>query len=275
MKPHLTFRNRSANPMAMKLLISLALGLSQASAAIIFSDDFSGGAGDLDGTTPDTGAVNWIASSLFNADGTTEQGAGSATLEFAPVDGFIYTLDASYRGLGLVGGPDNDWFALGFVNGQSTGSTLSDRFITTNVVGSAWMLIRGDQSLDPNAVAWSGTGALGAGNNGLLGLSVGIPLTPITSEIDMRIILDTTAGGGPTGWTATWSVKRAADSSYTVVRPAESLQSGATISAVGLARSNGGVTGTVESFSLTSAVPEPSSAALLGLGALALLRRRR
>lgn len=260
---------------------SLVLGLciGPVSAGTLFFDDFSGTGSDLDGTTPDTttGGASWVAAGTFKADGTTEDNGGSATLAFTPADGFIYTLDASYSGLGLVSGADTDWLAAGFVNTSisSGGGGTNDRFITGDTVGTAWMLVRGDQPLDPNAVAWSGTGALGAGNNGLAGGSVGLQLTPIDSAIDMRIVLDTTAGGGPANWTATWSVKRPADSSYTVVRATENLDPSAVISAVGLARSNPGVTGTVESFSLTSVVPEPSALVLLGLGGLAFLRRRR
>jgi hypothetical protein len=291
MQPQGTILRRGINPpivpqnpdIQMKTLLPLAAGLALATslhAATIFSDDFSGGSGDpLDGTTPDvtTGGATWVAASIFNADGTTEDNAGSATLAFTPTSGFIYTLDASFSGLGLVGDPDVDWMAAGFVNTNASSGTggTNDRFITGDTVGTAWTLARGDQPLDPNAVGYSGTGALGTGNGGLAGGSVGIQLLPIASAIDMRIVLDTTGGAGPADWTATWSVKRPADSSYTLVRATETLQSGAVISAVGIARSNPGITGKADSFTLTSVVPEPSTVALLGLGSLALLRRRR
>lgn len=262
-----------------RLAVLVAAAALPASASTLFFDDFSGTGAPLDGTTPDTttGGATWVAAPLFGDDGSTADTAGSATLAFTPSDGFIYTLDVSYSGLGLVAGADSDWVAAGFVNtGPSSGTGgTNDRFITGLTVGTAWMLARGDQTLDPNAVGWSGTGTLGTGNNGLSGGSTPLQLLPIESDLDMRIVLDTTAGGGPDNWTATWSVKRPSQGSYTIVRATEALQAGSTISAVGIARSNAGITGTVESFSLTSVVPEPSALALLGLGGLALVRRRR
>ena len=247
-----------------------ALGMTGVTQAeTIFSDNFDGGSGDLNGTTPDTTTgANWVAGSLFNADGSTEDTQGSATLAFTPVNGSIYTLDASFSGLGLVSVADTDWFGFGFVNGQSTGLDSGDRFINGNVVGSAWMLLRADQTSNPNLY-----GYLGNASSGIINES-NISLTPTTAtEIDLRLVLDTTAGVDPTSWTATWSAKRAADSSYTVVRAEQNLLTG--ITAVGISRSGPGITGTVESFSLT-AVPEPSSAALLlGLGSIALVLRRR
>ena len=64
---------------------------------------------------------------------------GSMTLPFTPVDGFIYTLDASFSG--VTG--DTDWLAMGFAKGQSATSTTNDRFVGGNVIGSTWMLFRG------------------------------------------------------------------------------------------------------------------------------------
>ena len=254
--------------LAAVLLSSAAAGSGYGSP--IFSDNFDGGSGDLNGTTPDTTTgANWVAGSLFKADGSTTDSLGSATLAFTPVNGSIYTLDASVSGLGSDVG-DTDWFGLGFVNGQSTTETSGDRFVNGTVSGSAWMLVRGDQNYDPNVNGVSGTGAV---DGGLVGGLTGYHLTPITTEIDLRIVLDTTAGVDPTDWTATWSAKRAADSSYTVVRT-ENLLAGTTISAVGISRSGEGITGTVESFSL-NVIPEPATIGMLGLGALITLLIRR
>jgi hypothetical protein len=217
-----------------------------------------------------------VAAPLFQADGSTGDAAGSATLAFSPENGFIYTLDASFSGLGLVGGPDNDWFALGFVNGQSDAGGTSARFITGSVVGTAWMMHRGDFTLGTNQV-FLGTGQLGAGNFGL-GAGGGDntgqewALDPASSSVDLRVVLDTT--GGTDNWKATWYAKASGDSTYLEARATEPLLPGATISAVGVARSNAGITGNLESFTLTS-VPEPSSVMFVALGTLVTLRRRR
>ena len=61
---------------------------------------------------------------------------------------------------------------------------------------------------------------------------------------------------------------------YTEVRSTATLLN-ETINAVGIAKANNLITGTIESFSLTSVVPEPSCLALLGCGSLLLLRLRR
>lgn len=222
----------------------------------IFSDDFSGDSSDLNGTTPDVtpNGEAWVASPLFNSDGSTEDAAGSATLAFTPEDGLVYTLDASISGLGLVGGPDNDWLALGFVNGQSDASGTAHRFITGSVVGVAWIMHRGDISLGTNQ-NFVGTGQLGQGNFGLGsggGENTGQmwELTPPSPDVDLRVVLDTTGGEG--NYTATWYAKRASDSEYVVSRATENLLPGAVISAVGVARSNNGINATLDSFSLTS-----------------------
>jgi len=210
------------------------------------SEDFDGAAGtDLNNSAPDIrpGSENWVAAPIFNQDGSLDQGPGSAALAFTPVDGTIYTLDASLAGVSGNG----DWFALGFGNGQSTGSTLDDRFITGNVVGTAWMLIRGNASGSSNT-AFLGTGASPNG-----GTADGVAWTAFASEnpggdMDLRIVLDTT--GGPGAWSATWFAKRPAEASYTEVRSATPMPAEA-MSSVGLAVSNAGVFGTIESFTLS------------------------
>ena len=79
----------------------------------------------------------------------------------------------------------------------------------------------------------------------------------------MSIVLNTEA----TAWTAEWFVDASSVRSETFV----SNPTG--INYVGLGRDNCANV-TFSNFNL-SVVPEPSSAALLGLGGLALLRRRR
>ena len=244
-----------------------------ASAVVIFQDDFSGGAGDLNGLAPTTrpGSETWTAAPIFNADGSVDRPAsinqGSMTLPFVPQNGFIYNLDASLTG---VNGNGN-WLALGFSNGQSSDG-VSDRFITDDVVGIAWMLLRGDTSSNTNQVHL-GTGALGVGNGG-------IGATPWTAlgnqsggDVDLRISLDTT--GGPGTWTATWYAKLASSDSYSEVSPTTLVGNEGNFTSIGIAAANSSLTaGTIESFSL-EAVPEPSSAILGLLGSLCLLRRRR
>ncbi|BCX47820.1 neuraminidase [Haloferula helveola] len=226
----------------------LAVGIVAARAELLFFDDFDGDGSDLHGSVPDTslGGAAWTASSHFNRDGSTGDGPGSATLPFTPVDGRVYALDARYVELSAVPG-DTDWFAVGFVNGQSAASGTNDRFITGNVVGVAWALARGDFNLTNNNT-FLGTGQTGSGNHGIPD-GLGWSLSPAENAVDLRVVLDTTAGAG--NWTATFYAKRPVETDYTLIRATEPLLSGAAIGAVGLARSNPGVSGMVESFSLT------------------------
>ena len=220
----------------------------------LFSDNFDGGTSDLNGSTPDTGSVNWVATATnFLADGTIGgTGAGSATLAFTPFNGLVYTLDASFSGIA----GNNDWIPFGFVNGQGTSSSSSgtseNRFLEHQTAGIAWMFARGDNTTYPNR-AFLGDRSVNTGNLSGSDWSGG----PTNGgEIDMRIVLDTSGGSGT--WTATWFAKRPADSSYTEIRATTTLVSEA-ITSVGFGKANSGVSGTIESFSLsyTGELPPP------------------
>ena len=234
---------------------------------LLFSQDFAGSSADLDTGIPDTtiGGTAWVASPNFNQDGSIDQGAagagaGSATLAFTPFNGLVYTLEASITGISGNG----NWFALGFANGQSTGSSPNDRFITGNVVGTAWMLMKGDASTSQNS-AFLGLGTFGGGNHGLTSNEAWTVWTTENpgGDIDLRIVLDTT--GGPNTWTATWYAKRPADASYTEVRPTAPMLT-ESINAVGLALANAGVFGTIESFRLYTGAP-PADTLVLEIAA--------
>jgi hypothetical protein len=252
---------------AILAIMALILGASPAGAAVVFSHTFNEGAGNLNGTAVDVGTGNWVAANVVTANGVFSTGPGSATLSFSPAQNTQYQLDA--RITGVTG--DGNWVALGFANGQSTASNNNDRFITGNVVGTAWMLFRGNNDPNPNTT-FLGNGTLGTGNHGLTSPANWSELNNNGGDIDLRILLDTSGGSG--NWEVTWFAKLTADSSYTTVRPAEGALIEANFTSVGFAFSATATDGVIQSFSLTE-VPEPSVALLGGLGILALLRRRR
>lgn len=262
----------------MGFVLAAATTGVNAAAITIYSDNFDG-TGDLNGTTPDvtTDSAKWVAVSGtlsdFNADGTFVGGGttsanrgGSATLAFDPVDGLTYALDVSLANVATVG-TDNDWVALGFAAGQSTAASSSSRFINNTVIAKAWMLARGNNTGSGGA----NTAFLGSATSGTAD-GVAWAGGPIDGgDIDLRIVLDTTAGAG--AWTATWYARRPTDADYTKVRDTATLLDEG-ITSVGLAVSGDTITGTIESFALTS-VPEPATLALLATGGLLVLRRRR
>ncbi|MCU0795052.1 MAG: sulfatase-like hydrolase/transferase [Akkermansiaceae bacterium] len=248
----------SSPRIAWYLLIASLSFLPISAQTTIFSDDFSGGTGNIHTLAPDVrpGSETWTASPVFNADGSVDRpttgNQGSMTLPFIPANGFIYTLDVSFSG--VTG--DTDWLAFGFANGQSATTTTNDRFVGTTVTGATWMLFRGST---PAPLATNG-------NKIQRGLAASTPVDWLDSTlgdleggaIDMRIVLDTTAGTG--AWTATWYAKLPESSTYTLVGTKTTIPHAATnFTSVGIAASSthptSGTGGTIDRFQLTSVVP--------------------
>jgi hypothetical protein len=253
---------------------ALALLVSGAHAATIFSHTFNEGNGALNGTPVDTGAGNWVALTTVTANGAFTSGQGSATLSFAPSQGTEYQLDARITS---VSGNAN-WVGLGFANGQAFTSSNQNRFIETSgtpgVVGTAWMIFRGNNTPNPNST-FLGTGQKGLAGAGLSSALAWPSMNSNGGTIDLRIVLDTTGGTG--NWTATWLAKETTSGTYTTLRSDVAVPQAneANYTSVGFAFSDAALTsGTLSSFSLTQ-IPEPTAALLSGLGLLTLVRRRR
>lgn len=181
--------------------------------------------------------TSWVAAHSFRANGWISPGTASATLAFQPVDGVVYTLDGSLRGVTSQDG-DSPWVALGFAGGQSTGTTRLDRFVMGKVTGRAWMLLRGAGSKllnsthdvgDSNPKDWENWSG-GAGG-----------------DVDMRVVLDTTRGYG--NWTATYFARRAGEGGYVTVGQTRTLPNEA-IRSVGIAVSGNHRRATISHFSL-------------------------
>jgi ferric-dicitrate binding protein FerR (iron transport regulator) len=205
---------------------------------LLFRETFKG-EGPLHQSTPSTTTMetSWVAAPHFKANGELSAGTASATLAFKPVDGVVYTLDGSFRG---VTSPDGayPWVGLGFVRGQSTGGNTGDRFVLGKVTGRAWMLFRGAGAKLENEIHDIGNSNPKPWENWSTGVG---------GDIDMRIVLDTTRGFGK--WTATWFARRPGTVGYLKVKDTLTLPNEGILS-VGIAVSGGHINAKVTDFSL-------------------------
>lgn len=205
---------------------------------LLFRDTFEG-EGPLHQRTPQvtTNDIRWVSGHHFRANGWISSGTASATLAFQPVDGVVYTLDGSFRGVNSPAG-DYPWVALGFASGQSTGTKTGDRFVLGKVTGRAWMLYRG-------------TGPEGGNTTQDVGASNPYPWENwsrgVGGDVDLRIVLDTTRGYG--NWTATWFARRPGTESFLKVGSTRTLPNEA-IRSVGIAVSGSKIKARITRFSL-------------------------
>ena len=212
----------------------LSLGITPVHSGILFQDDFDGEQDELNGSSPDitTGGASWMASSVFNGDGTITPARGTATLAFTPVNGVVYTLDATIE---TESGSTRDWIALGFADGQAIDDS---RFVSGSVVGRTWMLHRAADSAQPVNRTWVGS----------IGRDWSWPSrSPLGGTINLRIILDTTKGASQ--WKSTWFAKRPEQADYHLVGAPMPLHN-ESISSVGFAVSGPGISGAIKSLSL-------------------------
>lgn len=202
-------------PTPCLMIVVVTLAATPAHAATVFSHTFDGGTDSLNGTPVDVGAGSWMAASVVNRNGDFSTGSGSATLAFTPSNGFVYYLEASI--INITG--DGNWIAMGFANGQSVDANSTSRFINGRVVGTAWMLVRGDNTANSNT-SFLGLGTFGTGLNTNHGLTVQNSWPTFNNnggDIDLRIVLDTTGGSG--NWNVSWLAKLASDFDYLPMSP--------------------------------------------------------
>lgn len=229
---------------------------------LLFRETFQGD-GPLHQRTPSASTKDtlWVAAPHFSADGKMAPGTASATLAFKPVDGVVYTLEGSFRG---VTSPDGayPWVGLGFAKGQSTGGKTGDRFVLGEVTGRAWMLFRGTGSKIENETHDVGSSNPKPWENWSTGVG---------GDIDMRVVLDTTPGYGK--WTATWFARRPGKGEYLKVRETITLPNEG-IRSVGIAVSGGQIAAKVTEFSLRAeALKEQTKSQIRADGPARLIRR--
>lgn len=231
---------------------------------LLYSDTFSGTAGLLNGVGVEGGSgagTLWSANSAFNANGTINgTDEGSALLPFSP------EVNRQYVVMLTLANTTDRWLALGFGNVGlvSPGvSRTNDRFANDNR-GVAWMLFR--QHLTDATQNIQLFGGLGTAN----------PITDDNRAIDfgvshhLAVAIDTTGDG--TSFTADFFLDGFSIlPGGTAITVAQNIDA---INFVGLSFDNATTSAiTFDNFNLIQ-TPEPSSAAILGLGLLAWVIRR-
>lgn len=206
---------------------------------ILFHETFKGDNGPLHQRKPgvNNSEASWVAAHRFRASGWISSGMASASLAFRPVDGVIYTLDGSFRGV-ISQEEGAPWVALGFASGQSTSMGTGDRFLMGKVTGRSWMLFRGTRSKMGNATHDVGDSNPKPWENWTGGGS---------GDVDMRIVLDTTLGYG--NWTATYFARRPGKNDYVRVGKTRTLPNEA-IRSIGIAVSGDQLQARITDFSL-------------------------
>lgn len=252
-----TKNNRALKFSGADVWAPLSLGSAPFHNEILFKEDFSS-VGKLHGHQPSISmdGIRWIATPAFNRNGNIDpKSTGTATLPFTPVNGVVYTLDASFQNLSAHADFKDAWVALAFSTGQGISSKLygrdENRFLEGQTTGRAWMMFRATQN-DKHSMCYLGT----TGKNG--GEADAAAWTNWNTghggDIDMRIVLDTTRGAGH--WTSTWFAKRPNEKEYIMVRPSTELINEA-INSIGIGVGKQSVSGTIQSFSLTAAAKNP------------------
>jgi MYXO-CTERM domain-containing protein len=228
-----------------------------ASADVIISDSFNRN-GNLNGSAPDTPQTpgdQWTAPTepTDSSNYTTSTTSGgelsflssyysTAAVPFTPTTGNVYTLSFTEN----AAGDSDGWIGIGFLPGTSTSIYKSGQILDNS--GNPAILITGQGGIifyiNGSISETSDTANIAGTPN-----SVQVVLTPAAQDTVDFLVNGT-------------NVK-----SYTYTSGNPTIQS------VGVTADSQG--GTISDFQVSTPAPEPACAAMLSVGALGLLRRRR
>jgi len=246
-------------------------------ADVIYSNSFSGGAVDINGTAPTyinpnaslfggSGIAAWDVvrdqpppgeNYYAYQNGTLGSRQETVLLPFTPVSGYVYNLEASLTF--TVVPPGGGWGALGFAGNfpASSSSSGDPRFNQTILNGQPWALL--------NYQAQGGGAVLYYSRTGFLP-NVPNLMTALNTPYTINLVLDTTGSQWSTALYIDGTLVR--NYTYTAGNPSiSSFGYGQTATTAGAYQWN--------SLTLITEVPEPSALALAGLGLAGLFALRR
>ncbi|MGJ8656138.1 MAG: PEP-CTERM sorting domain-containing protein [Akkermansiaceae bacterium] len=251
---------------------SVSANLAQAT-VIIVQEDFAGLASeDLAGTTPTIGSGTWIGDTGFKADGSISLGGNSsASLDIGSViNDAKGTANGLFELTTTLAPSGGTWYSIGF--GQEAAPNTGAHFLSQNSIGS--LILRNTGEID----MWAGNGFTPNGltaignSNAIDGPNEASGLTrTFTIEVDVR----TWDGSTDFGTVSYYDSILGALGSFAYTAASATSQGDPVWNSITLSGPNNAA-GTYSDLTLTQiTVPEPSSTALLGLGSLALILRRR
>ncbi|MDF3130762.1 PEP-CTERM sorting domain-containing protein [Kiritimatiellaeota bacterium B1221] len=256
------------------LLVSFAF-LQSLAAGTIFTENFTGAAGNLDGKTTTTGGGTWIADSSFQLSGsgsTTLADSETAFINWTPTAGNIYTLTADMTSAGTSS--SSTFAGIGFFNQKSSDADLAKAVFSGGTAPETpWVFVRtgnssassiGDSSLRPRG-----------GSSDAQTIDTNFT---VTSRLSLKLVLntnDTDAAAG-TQFSLAYYVNEVQYGSTFTYSDSQSTALLSDIKKVGITASTSGNTVSFDNFEL-SVIPEPSSFVLmvLALGGGCILHRRK
>ncbi|WP_269522198.1 PEP-CTERM sorting domain-containing protein [Coraliomargarita parva] len=242
---------------------------ASAQTTTIFSEDFSGTAGILDGQSPTEGTGVWDAASYVqkNGSGTTNATVGSSvnSLAFTLETGYVYELSIDIKGYTPTG-TTSSYAGLGFFSALDNNYTS----YTSPTPTGPWAFMRTQNSTASNVGDLSFRG-----QNSVAEQVIDSNLT-ITNWQNFKMVLNTSDSNAFTLALYVDDIQYGSTITYSAVDSATLLTDVTSVGFLAYTASSPGVSFDNFLFTGTTVIPEPSTFALLaGLTALTAMAVRR